>query len=99
MDHDARATVSIRVAGDVIGRRRGSGARALELALDRLEVRVALDPDVRGAVEVVLEAGEGDFLRDGSAADRGIALDRRRSRGPRARASPRRRARSRRHRL
>ena len=75
IDHDAGAAVAIRMSRDVIRRRQVAEAVRSSSALDRLEVGVALDPDVRRAVQIVPEAGQGHFLRDGAAADPGVALD------------------------
>ena len=50
-------------------------AERLELRQQLLEVRVGMDPDVRRAEKIVLEAGRGHFPRDAAAANPWIALD------------------------
>ena len=45
-----------------------------ELRLELLKIRVQVDPDVRGAVEIVLEAGQGDLAGQHAAADPVVAF-------------------------
>lgn len=74
VNHDSGAAVAVRVAGDVVVRLDVLQPESFQFRLDRLEVGIAVDPDVRGAVQVVPESRQRNLARDGAAAHVAVAL-------------------------